>query len=267
MCSQLNLTFKWTFNNTLENLTDLPAIENLYAADNSAASSASLVASGPTDDDLAYTESMMYASNSIGHSSRHRYQTHQQQSSSSSAAAAAAAAAQLAATSNHHHRPVLPNNVYPYKVDSFQHFGTIACQAQNAIGQSAPCLYHIMAAEIPDPVRNCSAANATANAVHVTCVPGKDGGIQQYFHVQVYDEQTQQVLYNASYRNAEFVVKRLPSDSVFRLLVTAYNAQGPAATAVRLRMRTQPAPLLRTGTLCVISGWNCLIVFRVLFRC
>lgn len=232
--TQLNLTFKWTFNSTLENLNDLPALDNLHSNDVSPAGDATVAPfNGAADADDAYTESLAYASNAVvpGAQSRHRYQT------SSNAAAAAAAAM----------RPVLPNNVYPYRVDSFQHFGTIACTAQNAIGQSAPCLYHIMAAEIPDAVRNCTASNATANAVHVQCVPGKDGGIQQFFHVEVYDEQTHQVLYNATFRHAAFVVKRLPSDSAFRLLVTAFNAQGAAATGVRLRVRTQPAPLLRTG--------------------
>lgn len=241
--TQLNLTFKWTFNSTLENLTDLPALENLYSNDVSPAADATAGPYNGADDDGAYTESISYANNAIVHGahSRHRYQTAHSNSVSGGSTVAAGAAAAAAM------RPVLPSNVYPYRVESFQHFGTIACSAQNVIGQSAPCLYHIMAAEIPDAVRNCTASNATANAVHVQCTAGKDGGIQQFFHVEVYDEQTHQVLYNTSFRHASFVVKRLPSDSVFRLLVTAFNAQGSAATSVRLRVRTQPAPLLRTG--------------------
>lgn len=137
-------------------------------------------------------------------------------------------------------------HIYPYKVESFQHFGTITCNAQNAIGQSGPCLYHIMAAEIPDPVKNCTASNSSANSIQISCQPGRDGGIQQYFHIEIYDEQTRTVMYNASYKSSEFVLKRLPSDSVFRIKVTAYNLQG-ASSPFRLRSKTLPAPLLRTG--------------------
>lgn len=137
-------------------------------------------------------------------------------------------------------------HIYPYKVDSFQHFGTITCVAQNSIGQSGPCLYHIMAAEIPDPVRNCSSTNSTANSLHVFCVPGKDGGIQQYFHVEIYDELNRSILYNTSFKSSDFLLKRLPSDTSFRIKVTAYNLQG-SSNAYRLRGKTLPAPLLRTG--------------------
>lgn len=150
--------------------------------------------------------------------------------------------------------PVLPNNVYPYRVDSFQHFGTIACQAQNAIGQSAPCLYHIMAAEIPDAVHNCTASNATATAVHVHCVAGRDGGIRQHFNVEVFEEHpNERRLYNTSFGRPAFVVRRLPSDAQLLLVVTAFNAQGWAAGAARVRVRTLAAPLMQTGG-CFVGG-------------
>lgn len=136
--------------------------------------------------------------------------------------------------------------IYPYKVESFQHFGTVTCNAQNAIGQSGPCIYHIMTADIPDAVRNCTGFNATANSVQLSCIPGKDGGIQQFFHVEIIDEHRRVVLYNTSFKHADFVLKRLPSDSVFRIKVMAYNLQGSSAP-FRLRVKTLPAPLLRTG--------------------
>lgn len=139
-----------------------------------------------------------------------------------------------------------PANIYPYKVETAQQFGTISCVAQNAIGQSSPCLYHIMAAEIPSPVRNCTSYNSTANSIHVACVPGKDGGIQQYFNVEIFDEVNKVILYNTSFKSSEFVLKRLPSDSTFKIRVTSYNLQG-SSSAFRLRGRTLPAPLLRTG--------------------
>lgn len=102
-------------------------------------------------------------------------------------------------------------------------------------------------ADLPEPVKNCTAYNATANSLQIQCLPGYDGGIPQHFHAQIYDELTRQILYNASYKYPEFIVKRLPSDSAFNIRVTAVNAQGASKVAYRVRGRTLSAPLLRTG--------------------
>lgn len=140
-----------------------------------------------------------------------------------------------------------PGNIYPYKVENAQQFGTISCVAQNSIGQSGPCLYHIMAAEIPSPVRNCTSYNSTANSIQVACIPGKDGGIQQYFHVEIFDDANKMLLYNTSFKSSEFVLKRLPSGSTFKIRVTSYNLQGSSAP-FRLRGRTLEVSL-KTGKL------------------
>lgn len=108
-------------------------------------------------------------------------------------------------------------------------------------------IYIFLFADLPEPVKNCTAYNATANSLQIQCIPGYDGGIPQHFHAQIYDELTRQILYNASYKYPEFTVKRLPSDSAFNIRVTAVNAQGPSKVAYRVRGRTLSAPLLRTG--------------------
>ncbi|XP_049308950.1 uncharacterized protein LOC105230208 [Bactrocera dorsalis] len=140
------------------------------------------------------------------------------------------------------------NNVYSYHIDSYDSFGAISCVASNAMGHSEPCWYHIQPADFPDPVKNCTAYNATANSIQIQCIAGYDGGIPQHFHVQIKDELTNQILYNTSYKYAEFTVKRLPSDSVFVIRVTAVNAQGPSKVSYRVRGRTLSAPLLRTAS-------------------
>ncbi|KAM8713629.1 hypothetical protein ACLKA7_013880 [Drosophila subpalustris] len=158
-----------------------------------------------------------------------------------------------------HHRPQLMatpsttstpplNNVYSYHVESYESFGAISCVANSPMGHSQPCWYHIQPADLPEPVKNCTAFNATANSLQIQCIPGYDGGIPQHFHAQVYDELTRQILYNASYKHAEFTVKRLPSDSAFNIRVTAVNAQGASKMAYRVRGRTLSAPLLRTAS-------------------
>ncbi|XP_002092571.3 uncharacterized protein LOC6531784 [Drosophila yakuba] len=140
------------------------------------------------------------------------------------------------------------NNVYSYHVESYESFGAISCVASSPMGHSAPCWYHIQPADLPEPVKNCTAFNATANSLQIQCIPGYDGGIPQHFHAQIYDELTKQILYNASYKYSEFTVKRLPSDSAFVIRITAVNAQGASKAACRLRGRTLSAPLLRTAS-------------------
>ncbi|XP_067633168.1 uncharacterized protein side-V [Eurosta solidaginis] len=140
------------------------------------------------------------------------------------------------------------HNIYSYHIDSYDSFGAISCVASNAMGHSEPCWYHIQPADFPEPVKNCTAYNATANSIQVQCLAGYDGGITQHFHVQVKDELTNQILYNTSYKYAEFTVKRLPSDSVFVIRITAVNAQGPSKSSLRVRGRTLSAPLLRTAS-------------------
>ncbi|XP_017096812.3 neural cell adhesion molecule 1 [Drosophila bipectinata] len=140
------------------------------------------------------------------------------------------------------------NNVYSYHVESYESFGAISCVASSPMGHSQPCWYHIQPADLPEPVKNCTAFNATANSLQIQCIPGYDGGIPQHFHAQIYDELNRQILYNASYKYPEFTVKRLPSDSVFVIRITAVNAQGPSKVAYRLRGRTLSAPLLRTAS-------------------
>ncbi|XP_033251075.1 uncharacterized protein LOC117190098 isoform X2 [Drosophila miranda] len=140
------------------------------------------------------------------------------------------------------------NNVYSYHVESYESFGAISCVASSPMGHSQLCWYHIQPADLPEPVKNCTAFNATANSLQIQCTPGYDGGIPQYFHVQIYDELNRQILHNASYKYPELTVKRLPSDSVFVIRVTAVNAQGPSKVAHRLRDRTLSAPLLRTAS-------------------
>ncbi|XP_016947465.1 uncharacterized protein LOC108022831 [Drosophila biarmipes] len=185
--------------------------------------------------------------------------SHHGSSSSSGAVFQLAERKRLAALHKQHHRggvatpptttaaPPL-HNVYSYHVESYESFGAISCVASSPMGHSAPCWYHIQPADLPEPVKNCTAFNATANSLQIQCIPGYDGGIPQHFHAQIYDELNRQVLYNASYKYAEFTVKRLPSDSVFVIRITAVNAQGPSKVAYRLRGRTLSAPLLRTAS-------------------
>ncbi|XP_046402155.1 uncharacterized protein LOC124168089 [Ischnura elegans] len=68
-------------------------------------------------------------------------------------------------------------------------YGTLSCWAENAVGhQGAPCVYQVVAAGKPFPVRNCTLFNQTSTSVEVSCIPGFDGGLPQRFLLELYSQ-------------------------------------------------------------------------------
>ncbi|KAH8417802.1 hypothetical protein KR222_006040, partial [Zaprionus bogoriensis] len=61
---------------------------------------------------------------------------------------------------------------------------TLACWASNVVGrQTAPCLVHILPANTPEAPKACELRNDTV--LEVVCVAGSDGGLSQYFMLEV----------------------------------------------------------------------------------
>ncbi|XP_049788498.1 uncharacterized protein LOC126191595 [Schistocerca nitens] len=74
-----------------------------------------------------------------------------------------------------------------YTVRSDLDYGTLLCWSDNAVGaQAAPCVFQVVAAGRPFPVRNCSLWNQTASSVEVVCQPGFDGGLPQHFVLELH---------------------------------------------------------------------------------
>lgn len=67
-------------------------------------------------------------------------------------------------------------------------------------------IFFLCATDLPDPVTNCSAYNATAYTMQFTCVPGNDGGIRQSFFVEVINSQAQGEFPFARFFNIRFAV-------------------------------------------------------------
>uniref|UniRef100_A0A8D8YTR6 Hemicentin-2 n=1 Tax=Cacopsylla melanoneura TaxID=428564 RepID=A0A8D8YTR6_9HEMI len=129
-------------------------------------------------------------------------------------------------------------------------FGTLACWASNQIGkQRVPCYVHIVQAKTPDTPANCSLNNETSI---ITCSPGYDGGLKQYFLMEVrntedpidnevdtppYAELPQQLndqdsdggtpaLYRIRNDEALFSLDSLDTDYTYDLYLFAVNAKG-----------------------------------------
>ncbi|XP_053970042.1 hemicentin-1 [Anastrepha ludens] len=61
---------------------------------------------------------------------------------------------------------------------------TLACWASNSVGrQTTPCLVHILPANPPEAPKACELRNDTV--LEVVCVAGNDGGLTQYFLLEV----------------------------------------------------------------------------------
>jgi hypothetical protein len=98
---------------------------------------------------------------------------------------------------------------FPFVAPQNAPFSVLQCWANNSVGhQLAPCSIHVLSARSPDPPFNCSVKNTTRNALAFVCSPGYSGGLQQRFHLEVYELIKRLVLTpNSSTVN-------LPSDSL-----------------------------------------------------
>ncbi|XP_022914013.2 nephrin isoform X1 [Onthophagus taurus] len=112
-------------------------------------------------------------------------------------------------------------------------YGTVMCWAENTVGlQLEPCVFHIIAAGKPDPPHNCSILNQTTESLEVECVESFDGGQQQYFLLEVFDEQTNILQANVSAKFPLFTISGLESGKILRMLVFAANSKGRSEAVV-----------------------------------
>ncbi|XP_047355257.1 nephrin-like isoform X1 [Vespa velutina] len=133
-------------------------------------------------------------------------------------------------------------SVLKYTPSTELDYGTLSCWADNLVGtQARPCLFQLVAAGKPFPVRNCTLANQTYTSVEVKCVPGYDGGLTQKFVLEVYHGDIDflssiQPLYNVS--NIEE-----PSFALSGLEASVEAGVHVAVYAVNAKGRSQPAIL------------------------
>jgi hypothetical protein len=79
----------------------------------------------------------------------------------------------------------------------------------------------------PFPVRNCTLSNQTSSSVEVSCQPGFDGGLPQYFLLELYSADSGVPRYNlTSPDNPTFFLANLEPDVTFRIAVFAVNSKG-----------------------------------------
>ncbi|XP_012285422.1 nephrin [Orussus abietinus] len=132
-------------------------------------------------------------------------------------------------------------SVLKYTPSTELDYGTLSCWADNAVGtQTRPCMFQLVAARTPFPVRNCTLANQTYTSVEVKCVAGYDGGLPQKFVLEVYHGDLDflpdiEPLYNVTSQDEPvFALSGLEAsvDAGVHVAVYAVNAKGRSSKVI-----------------------------------
>ncbi|CAH0551847.1 unnamed protein product [Brassicogethes aeneus] len=107
-------------------------------------------------------------------------------------------------------------------------YGSLSCWAANSVGhQINPCVFQVVAAGKPYPVKNCTLSNLTSSSVEVFCLAGFDGGLPQYFVLELYSTSSAIPRYNmTSLTEPFFFLDNLEPDVTFRIVIFAVNSKG-----------------------------------------
>lgn len=126
-------------------------------------------------------------------------------------------------------------------------YGYLFCYGVNSIGkQKDPCIFKVVPAGPPDPLRKCVNTNQTSTSLEIVCEPGDDGGLKQKFYLEVYNALAVVLQSNHSSDSAFFVVGNLPPGTSFNLVLYAGNEKGRSNT-VAMAATTLPVAQRRTA--------------------
>ncbi|XP_067130560.1 LOW QUALITY PROTEIN: nephrin-like [Centruroides vittatus] len=127
-------------------------------------------------------------------------------------------------------------------------YGALLCWGQNIIGyQKEPCVIRLIPAGPPDSVKGCLVTNLTTNSLTVECEAGYDGGMQQQFHLEVYNSAIEHLQVNLTSQDLPvFNVQNLPEGTSYVLVLYASNNKG-RSNSVALMANTLPPAERRTA--------------------
>nr|XP_027202323.1 uncharacterized protein LOC113796284 [Dermatophagoides pteronyssinus] len=83
-------------------------------------------------------------------------------------------------------------------------YGQLLCWATNKLGeQLEPCRFDIIPAGQPQSLQNCLIRNQSSDGIIVRCQPGDDGGLDQQFHLEIFQADRGQMIANLTNNNIE----------------------------------------------------------------
>ncbi|XP_049884541.1 B-cell receptor CD22-like [Pectinophora gossypiella] len=129
-----------------------------------------------------------------------------------------------------------------YRAASERDYGALYCTANNPIGvQKDPCVFQVVPATRPAPPRNCTPMvipRQSEPLLAVNCTPGYDGGLRQYYTLEIHGPHAQ-VLVNTSaastdgnvWLNVTWDMLEVIEDED-EIVVIARNNKGPAEPVI-----------------------------------
>ncbi|XP_072930220.1 neural cell adhesion molecule 1-A-like [Epargyreus clarus] len=141
-----------------------------------------------------------------------------------------------------------------YTPSSDVDFGSISCLAINVVGrQEIPCLYRLVAADLPSAPRNCSVLNQSNDALQVDCSEGFDGGLPQTFYMEVLELPSMILRLNVTNSTPTFEAVRVSSRASYLLNVYAVNAKGRSEAATLYPIALRPPDKYTSGSTISVS--------------
>ncbi|XP_022237589.1 uncharacterized protein LOC111084999 [Limulus polyphemus] len=107
------------------------------------------------------------------------------------------------------------------------------CWATNTVGvQSYPCVFSVVPAGPPEKPKDCKVWNVTVDSVEIFCKQGFDGGLKQYFVMEVHDENLHSLRANLTSSVPTFLLRGLDDGSMLKLIIYAVNIEGRSDRSV-----------------------------------
>ncbi len=146
-------------------------------------------------------------------------------------------------------RSTTTKSVVEYTPRTELDYGSLLCWAKNSIGKMMePCVFHLIPAGIPDPVKNCSFGNHSNTSFQVKCFGGYDGGLPQSFILEAQDSEKRKVVSRIQNGKPEFNVTGLRSGSSYVISVYSQNAKGPSRADTLVAFTTKEAEKHTAGS-------------------
>ena len=116
---------------------------------------------------------------------------------------------------------------------SRQDFGSLQCAATNDIGtQRKACVFNVYSASPPDAVHDCLVRIEQQDAVLVSCAPGFNGGLKQFFILEAYAWPEDHLVANLTSNEDEavrFMVTNLHPKTSYSFVIYAVNVKGTSS--------------------------------------
>lgn len=117
----------------------------------------------------------------------------------------------------------------------------------------------------PDQVRNCSITNYTSDSLRIECEEGYDGGLQQKFYLEVYNEAQEYLEKNLTRIEPVFYVADIPASTEYILVIYAANMKGRSSSVV-IKGSTDAAPRSEQGVTYIVLLYVVMNAYPEMFK-